>query len=102
MKMLTHCVSAGALLAILTILIGLQRQTLLAFPLGWAISLAWGEKKQADLKQLLEEMTWLDINHPDVLDAYAELDDWSERANRKIGKNDLWIAATAKVTGARC
>ena len=64
--------------------------------------LAWGEKKQADLKQLLEELTWLDINHPDVLDAYAELDDWSERANRKIGKNDLWIAATAKVTGARC
>lgn len=42
----------------------------------------------------------MDINHPDILSAYGELDDLSERAGRPMGKNDLWIAATAKVSGA--
>jgi predicted nucleic acid-binding protein len=42
----------------------------------------------------------VDINHPDILTAYGELDDLSNRAGRSMGKNDVWIAATAKVSDA--
>jgi tRNA(fMet)-specific endonuclease VapC len=35
---------------------------------------------------------------PELLDAYVEIDCFSK--GRSMGKNDLWIAATAKVTGA--
>lgn len=62
--------------------------------------LDWGPPKVAELDKLLAQVVQVDINHPAVLDAYAELDDVSERGGRTMGKNDLWIAATAKVTGA--
>lgn len=42
----------------------------------------------------------MDINHPDILSAYGELDDVCNRAGRPLGKNDVWIAATAKVSGS--
>jgi tRNA(fMet)-specific endonuclease VapC len=60
----------------------------------------WGPQKVADLDKLLAQVVWIDINHPDILGAYAELDDLSERAGRSMGKNDVWIAATTKVVGA--
>ena len=52
------------------------------------------------MDQLLAQVVWVDINHPDVLNEYGELDHESELIGRKMGKNDLWIAATAKVSGA--
>src|SRR4051794_29254152 len=48
----------------------------------------WGTKKQADLQQLLTELVWVDINHPDILNAYGELDHLSKRSGRAMGKND--------------
>ena len=36
-----------------------------------------------------------------VISVYAEIDDYSRRNGVTMGKNDLWIAATASVTGAR-
>src|SRR6266852_1303292 len=60
----------------------------------------WGARKQADLQKLLGQLVWVDINHPDILTAYGEIDDLSNRAGRPMGKNDVWIAATAKVSGA--
>lgn len=60
----------------------------------------WGPAKQDALRKLLAELVWVDINHPDILTAYGELDALSDRAGRRMGKNDLWIAATAKVSGA--
>ena len=60
---------------------------------------AWGMTKSTQLQKVLEQVVWVDINNPAILDAYAELDDSSQRAGSKMGKNDLWIAATAKVTG---
>ena len=47
-----------------------------------------------------------DINSDDVIDAYAEIDTFSQgklksnplpHSARNMGKNDLWIAATASV-----
>ena len=60
---------------------------------------SWGQKKLDQLQALLNQLVWIDINHPDILDSYGELDDVSNRAGRSMGKNDLWIAATAKVSG---
>ena len=60
----------------------------------------WGPNRQADLQKFLSQIVTVDINHPDILAAYGELDDLSDRAGRAMGKNDVWIAAVAKVSGA--
>jgi predicted nucleic acid-binding protein len=60
----------------------------------------WGQSKRDDLQAILNEVVWLDINHPDILDAYGEVDHFSIQKGRKLGKNDAWIAATAKVADA--
>jgi tRNA(fMet)-specific endonuclease VapC len=62
--------------------------------------LNWGQTKRDQLQGLLNEIVWLDINHPAILDAYGEVDHESIKQGRKLGKNDAWIAATAKATGA--
>jgi tRNA(fMet)-specific endonuclease VapC len=43
----------------------------------------------------------LTIHEPDVIRAYAAIDAYCEEIGQPLGKNDLWIAATAAVTGAR-
>ena len=35
-----------------------------------------------------------------IAEAYAELEVYTQSQGAKLGQNDLWIAATAKVTGA--
>jgi predicted nucleic acid-binding protein len=52
------------------------------------------------LQAILDEVVWIDIDHPDILDAYGEIDHASRTSGRSMGKNDVWIAATAKVTKA--
>lgn len=58
----------------------------------------WGEKKLALIDILQRELVVVDINRPDVLKAYAEVLCAAELKGKKLGQNDLWIAATAKVT----
>jgi len=61
----------------------------------------WGEKKTAQLDSFIEQTLFVvDVSSgaPELLDAYVEIDYFSN--GRSMGKNDLWIAATAKVTGA--
>lgn len=63
----------------------------------------WGEAKLAALQNALDNLVTVDINHPDVLDAYVEIDLYSQNhpdGARNMGKNDLWIAACAKAAGA--
>jgi predicted nucleic acid-binding protein len=60
----------------------------------------WGTQKVADLQKLLGQVVWVDINHPDILESYGELEEVNSTVGRAMGKNDVWIAATAKVTGA--
>lgn len=82
----------------------LNRSMICVVTVGEMLSLVrqfnWGQPKQDELRSLLNEIVWLDINHPDILDAYGEVDHASLKQGRKLGKNDAWIAATAKVTGA--
>lgn len=56
----------------------------------------WGSAKQEQLRELFRQLVVADINDPDVLDAYAEIDTWCRRAGRKMAKNDLWIAALVR------
>ena len=60
----------------------------------------WGQNKLDTLQSLLDELVWIDINRPEVLKSYGEIDHDSERMGRSMAKNDVWIAATAKATGA--
>jgi tRNA(fMet)-specific endonuclease VapC len=64
------------------------------------IRLGWGETKQAKLDALLRDLLVLDISSEDVLAAYARIDAESCAQGRRMGKNDLWIAASAAVLDA--
>ena len=67
--------------------------------LALARKFGWGTTKFDKLRRMLDQLVWIDISNPQLLDAYAEIDQFSETKGRKMGKNDIWIAATAKVTG---
>lgn len=67
---------------------------------GETLSLArrfgWGKRKIEWMNSLLEDFGALDIRDSQVLELYAELDSYSMKIGRRMGKNDVWIAATAK------
>lgn len=71
----------------------------------------WGQPKQRKLSDLLEILYVVDIAHADeqLLADYCALDAFSRNAlkhnplpnsSKKMGKNDLWIGATAKTSQA--
>jgi tRNA(fMet)-specific endonuclease VapC len=69
----------------------------------------WGAKKLTKLESLCEELLITDINSEDIIERYAEIDAFSQGrlknrpsnfSARNMGKNDLWIAATASIIGA--
>ena len=68
--------------------------------LSLARQFGWGAKKTAEIGRLVENLVVEDINTPEILAAYAEIDHASRLGGRKMGKNDVWIAATAQVAGA--
>jgi len=66
----------------------------------------WGSKRLAKLDILLNEFITADINVESIVNRYAEIDAFSQgkleskKSNftaRNMGKNDLWIAATASI-----
>lgn len=73
-----------------------------------ALQNGWGKRKLNQLHDLLKEMPMVDINEPTILDRYSEIDAYSYNRHPKkkmpreisacpMGKNDVWIAATASV-----
>lgn len=71
-----------------------------------AIQNKWGERRLEKLEALLQKILIADIRINSILQRYAEIDAFSQgklstlKANftaRNMGKNDLWIAATASV-----
>jgi len=73
---------------------------------GEVLSLAaqwnWGVEKRDKLSYFLSYFKSVDIGSLEILNAYAEIDAYMRRlpGSVKMGKNDLWIAATTYVTGA--
>jgi len=74
-----------------------------------AMQLNWGEEKRKSLAELLLRIPSVSINRSDIIERYAEIDAFSlgkhptkilATSSRSVGKNDLWIAATASVIDA--
>lgn len=62
----------------------------------------WGAPRLDRLEELLNGVLIIDVNAGAraLHDKYAELDTFSRSLGRKMGKNDLWIAASAAVSNA--
>jgi predicted nucleic acid-binding protein len=74
-----------------------------------ATQLNWGDEKRNKLAGLLQKVPGVNIYSDDVIRQYAEIDAFSQgkhpnkilgTTSRNMGKNDLWIAATASVLHA--
>ena len=74
-----------------------------------AIRRGWGRKKMEKLDELFQSFLRIPINTEKQMSAYAEIDTYSLKkhpdhnwpqgyTSNKMGKNDLWIAATAYIT----
>ena len=78
----------------------LNRSLISVVSVGELLSLTrqlnWGRAKVDRLNALIDQLIVLDINEPSILDAYGEVDSHSRAMGRKMGKNDVWIAATAR------
>jgi predicted nucleic acid-binding protein len=74
-----------------------------------AIQANWGVRKFRQMERILSDFLIADIHSEDILARYAEIDAFSQGklqgkehgfSARNMGKNDLWIAATASVLEA--
>lgn len=60
----------------------------------------WGEERLTQMAFLLSSFERTDITDENILAAYSLLDTYSRDNGVRMGKNDLWIAATTRATGA--
>jgi len=69
---------------------------------AFARSEKWGEQKRSKLKELKKELIAVDISDSRVVEAYADLSSLAKANGWGIlrGKNDLWVGAATRVTGA--
>lgn len=81
---------------------------------SFVIQRNWGAKRKKELFKFLEDVIYLDIDssNEELINAYAKIDAFSKgklidpNGNKlvgsahKMGKNDLWIAATAHLLSA--
>lgn len=68
--------------------------------LSLALQFGWGTDKVTRVEDTLARMPTVDISSRVVHDAYARLDHASTTQGITMGKNDLWIAASALVVDA--
>lgn len=63
---------------------------------------SWESAKQDAIQTMFESLVVLPVDGKALIDAYVEISradaEWPEGA-RNMGKNDIWIAATARHTG---
>jgi tRNA(fMet)-specific endonuclease VapC len=69
----------------------------------------WGTRKTLEMEVLINKLFVVEINNDAIHNCYAEIDTFSQgklderplgTSARNMGKNDLWIAATASVFNA--
>lgn len=65
-----------------------------------ALQRSWGSAIQREMQGLLNHFVIVDLSFPGVVSAYAQIDYFSRQSGHRMGKNDLWIAATAQAAGA--
>lgn len=63
----------------------------------------WGEAKKDRLTELIREFVVIPVDTQEIVDEYAKIDNYATAlpSSQKMGKNDLWIAATASLANAR-
>jgi len=77
-----------------------------------AIQNKWGTNKREKLEKLLKDILTVPVKTKDLILRYAEIDAFSQGkfdgltlpvslSSRNMGKNDIWIAATASVLQAK-
>lgn len=69
---------------------------------AFAMDSRWGEAKKKKLSEIQKQLLVIDLTSEQVYRAYAEYSTLAKTQGWPIfhDKNDLWIAASAKVTGA--
>ena len=64
----------------------------------------YGDKRKASLLNIISQLYTIDINIKEIIEQYGTIDAYSQGrlidqplhdSSRNMGKNDLWIAATA-------
>ena len=64
----------------------------------------WGDRKLKLVQKLIDKLVIVELSYEDVLDNYIEIEEYNRNIHRtrkregshiKMGKNDVWIAATA-------
>ena len=74
-----------------------------------ALQNKWGNPKLKRMENLFSRFIVADVKTEDIINRYAEIDAFSQGrlsgrvsnfTARNMGKNDVWIAATASVLGA--
>src|SRR5437764_12535108 len=66
-----------------------------------ALQNGWGKRRLDQMEFALGYFDEVFIDSRPLVEAYAVIDAHFQRRGQPFGKNDLWIAATAHVTGAR-
>jgi len=75
-----------------------------------AVKNNWGNKRTLVIEAFIEELVIIDIKYNELVDAYAQIDAFSQGkskemplniSSRNMGKNDLWIAATTLLTNSK-
>lgn len=70
----------------------------------------WGEAKLQIVERLIDDLIVVEVRYQDLINMYIDIDTFSNRSNPKrvksgsairMGKNNLWIAATAVITGSK-
>lgn len=67
--------------------------------LSLARRLAWGAPRMERMRSLLGRLIVVEISSEAVLDKDAEFDELALDSGRKMGNNDLWIAACTAAVG---
>jgi len=66
----------------------------------------YGDKRKQRIGKMLDQLYEIDINIKEIIDRYGDIDAYSQgrlegkplrSSSRNMGKNDLWIAATASL-----
>lgn len=66
-----------------------------------ALQWGWGAARLQAVETWMGYLTVVPLPFRNITDAYARIADYSRRVGVVMGQNDLWIAATAHITGAR-
>lgn len=70
----------------------------------------WGDKKLKLVQRLIDKLVIVELSFEDIIDSYIEIEKFNRNihpvkkrtgSHVKMGKNDVWIAATALTTSSK-